>query len=196
MNCQSIFATICSSIAGRRSGRPTDGSSSDRPGSCRHPDPHLSNRFCTVPVPVPMGRHRTPQVDAVIRIRIFLTVSVLYWYRWVVIGPPRWVPSSGSASSYPDPYRYLEIKNCTSLFLANQFRYSSFFNDKLKCLLVGAGNVLSPVLRSRSIFVRLQLRLRIQLVENSGSGSSTDNFPRIIWKKSLIFMVSKNLHVF
>jgi hypothetical protein len=50
------------------------------------------------------------------------------------------------------------------------------------------------VLRSRSIFARLQLGLRLQLVKNSGSTS--DHFPHTIKKNSTIFMVSKNFHVF
>jgi hypothetical protein len=43
------------------------------------------------------------------------------------------------------------------------------------------------MLRSRSIFGRLQLRL--QLVKNSGSGSSSDHFAHIIKKNSTIFII-------
>jgi hypothetical protein len=53
-----------------------------------------------------------------------------------------------------------------------------------------------PVLRSRSIFVRLQLRLQLVKNSGSGSGSSLDNLPHKIKKNPTIFMVFKKISCF
>jgi hypothetical protein len=83
--------------------------------------------------------------------------------------------SNGSASK-PDYPKYHKLGTMVGAGAASKF-------------LPGAGVALKSVLRSRATFVRLQLRL--QLVKNSGSGSSSDHFPRINKTNSTIFMDSK-----
>jgi hypothetical protein len=88
-----------------------------------------------------------------------------------------YTPGSGSQSNAdPDPKHWLTYTLKIKISQNFDFAESPLLVDRKQLF----SKRLKPVLRSRSIFVRLQLRL--QLVKNSGSGSSSDNFPHIIEK--------------
>jgi hypothetical protein len=61
-----------------------------------------------------------------------------------------------------------------------------------KFVLYKCNSVILSVLWSRSIFVQL----RLQLVKNFGSGSSSDHFPKYCRKNSRAFMVLQSFLVF
>jgi hypothetical protein len=82
---------------------------------------------------------------------------------------------------------YIHILKKIRIF---HFRIEFFYVYSLLLLL--GSDVTRAVLRSRSIFEQLRLRL----VKNFGSGFRSDHFPHIFSKKSNIFHGWKNFFMF